>query len=370
VEDAVTGFEAPILAAVLAASFAQEEPDASAPRPELRPVAEAHLPWGRDFSGLFEIEAATNKTDATLGLTYSRERENVPPGGLLRLHTISAAFTTPLGDDEESADFITDQGLAGVGSVTLAYSLASTRRIRDEVSPAVFERIIRDARTACLSQGRHDTAICDSLRSDLLASYVTSAEDREALGVIPADHWTTHLRIEATLGAKTYAFRDPTTFAEEEDRREPVDVLAQIGGAYRGTGAWWSGWYRGVGLHYREAYEEASSRTLCPAPPPTGPQECFTGAFAPPELDRTAALFGELRRGGLGELFGFNLSARARAAYDFEDEVWGLEGTLYVLPGGNGRLRGGVRFKLQTEDDDPNTDDDTAGIGIFVGSEF
>ena len=58
-----------------------------------------------------------------------------------------------------------------------------------------------------------------------------------------------------------------------------------------------------------------------------------------------------------------------RAAHDFESDVSGLEGTLYMIPGGDA-LRGGIRFKIQTEDDDPLTEDETSSIGLFVGKPF
>lgn len=72
-----------------------------------------------------------------------------------------------------------------------------------------------------------------------------------------------------------------------------------------------------------------------------------------------------LRREGLSDVLGLSWGAQSRAAYDFESEVAGLEGPLHVFSGGDA-LRGGIRIKLQTEDDDPLTDDDTSSIGIFV----
>ena len=149
----------------------------------------------------------------------------------------------------------------------------------------------------------------------------------------------------------------------------PFSFSIQYGGAPQVGSSWTSGWYRGAGFEYSETYEEATAQTLCSPAPPTGPTECFTSPYSAPEMERRAVLYGLLRREGLSNRLGVSWGAQLRAAHDFESDVSGLEGTLYMIPGGDA-LRGGIRFKIQTEDDDPLTEDETSSIGLFVGKPF
>jgi hypothetical protein len=195
-----------------------------------------------------------------------------------------------------------------------------------------------------------------------------SAEQIRGLEADTAGIWTKVLSITAGLGSKTYKFRDPLSLAKDSVDKTPFSVSIQYGGAPQVGSSWASGWYRGLGFEYSETYEAATARTLCSSPP-TGPIECFTGPYSAPERERRAVAYGLLRREGLSNRLGLSWGAQLKAAYDFESDVAGLEGTLYMIPGG-GALRGGIRFKIQTEDDDPLTDDETSSIGLFVGRPF
>jgi len=311
-------------------------------------------------SGLI-VEAGTDKTDASVALSWSREE---PTAEAFRTYYWGLKASTPLGDDDESADFITDRGLAGVGSLEFNFSVLTTDRAPD---PTRVVRALESALAACLSQ-RGPREVCESGNADRLRAYMTD-EQKQAFEVDTTGIWTTVLSITGGLGSKTYEFRDPLSLAKASVDKTPFTVSIQYGGAPQVRSSWTSGWYRGAGFEYSESYEAATAQTLCSPPPPTGPIECFTSPYSAPALERRAVLFGLLRREAFSRRLGLSWGAQLKAGYDFESDVTGLEGTLYMIPGG-GDLRGGIRFKIQTEDDDPLTDDETSSIGIFVGKPF
>lgn len=314
-------------------------------------------------SGLL-VEASTDKTDASISFTRSEER---PTADAFRTFRWGLKATTPLGDDDESADFITDRGLAGVGSLEFNFSALTTDRVRNGPTAFTVMEIVASAAAACISQGGPKD-VCESGDPDALAAYI-SDEQRQALAVETAHIWTTVLSFTGGVGSKTYAFRDPLSLTKDSVDETPFSLSIQYGGAPQVGSSWTSGWYRGAGFEYSETYEAATAQTLCSPPPPTGPIECFTSPYSAPELERRAVVYGLLRREGLADRWGLSWGAQLKAAHDFESDVTGLEGTLYMIPGG-GALRGGIRFKIQTEDDDPLTEDDTSSIGLFVGKPF
>lgn len=314
-------------------------------------------------SGLI-VEAGTDKTDASIALSWSRED---PTEEAFRTYRWGLKATTPLGDDDESADFITDGGLAGVGSLEFNFSVLTTDRVRHAPTATRIAEIVASAAAECVER-RGPAHVCESADSDALQAFMTD-EEKRALEADTAGIWTTVLSITGGVGSKTYAFRDPLSLAKDSVDKSPFSFSIQYGGAPQVRSSWTSGWYRGAGFEYSETYEAATAQTLCSPPPPTGPIECFTSPYSAPELERRAVVYGLVRREGLSNLYGLSWGAQLKAAYDFESDVAGLEGTLYMIPGG-GDLRGGIRFKIQTEDDDPLTDDETSSIGLFVGKPF
>ncbi|RZJ46140.1 MAG: hypothetical protein EON87_05805 [Brevundimonas sp.] len=336
------------------------------PVPESTASPDGDLRTGFAQSGV-QLEAESGKTDASI--TFSRTHDASSTTHLF-LHSWSVKVTAPLGDDETSADFITDSGLSS-GATTAAFNWSrfSMRRVND-ASYADIGRVLAAAKLACTRDPTASQASCETATNESLRPWIPATDLHVVFPEIPADHWSTLWSATATLGSKEFKFRDPLSLVEDADRQTPFSMSVQFGGAPQGGARWTDGWYRGVGVEYGESYEASKSRTLCNPPPPSGPQECFTGAFGPPELDRDAVIFGLIRRDGLSQSFGVSWGLQFKAAHDFDSEVSGLEGTVFVLPNAGGRLTGGIRFKLQTDDNDDATEDDNATVGIFVGSPF
>lgn len=326
------------------------------------------------FRSAIQVAGSTDKTDASLTFSWSDQDDTEATETTLgsnRTDTWSLVVSTPLGDDEESADFVTDAGLPGVGSVTASFTRLSTTNVPAEMAnsreiSAIFDR----AALRCVSEGK-DPEFCndpENRRSIFMRPYMTEADE----GVMFPDLsrvWTTRFSVSGTVGAKTYKFRDALTLAKDSVSETPYSFSVEWGGASQPGAHWWTGWYGGLGYTFSEGYDEADSQTLCAPPPPSGPVECFTGTFSAPTLERKSSVFGVARRHGFNEAFRLPWGAEVKVAYDFEAERAGIEGTLFVIPG-DGGLRGGVRFKVQEDDQDPLTEDDRGSIGLFVGSAF
>lgn len=357
----------PVLAgtAALIAAFptlAQDEPD---PRVDSASAASSDTDFRTGFAGTgVVVEASTDKTEASIAFVWSADAAT---DDVFRTYQGGLKATTPLGDDEASSDFITDRGLASVGSLEFNFSVLTTDRVHDTPTAFRIAEIVASATAEC-GRRRGPAEVCESGNPAALTGYM-SAGEIQALEVDVADIWTTVLSVTAGVGSKTYKFRDPLSLAKDSVEETPFSFSIQYGGAPQVGTSWSSGWYRGAGFEYSETYEEATAQTLCSPPPPAGPIECFTSPYSTPELERRAVLYGLLRREGLSNRFGLSWGAQLKAAHDFESDVSGLEGTLYMIPGG-GALRGGIRFKIQTDDDDPLTEDDNSSIGLFVGKPF
>jgi hypothetical protein len=93
--------------------------------------------------------------------------------------------------------------------------------------------------------------------------------------------------------------------------------------------------------------------------------ECFSGAFANPNKDKDATIFGVARRQvdlPLGAGAALPIGVEIKVAYDAEDKVFGVSAPLYLLSNADSALRGGVRVDWQEDKD--------VKLGVFVSSAF
>jgi hypothetical protein len=363
-----------VLLALMGSNPAAAQDAAPPTRVESASAASPSEDLRRGFRSAIQVAGSTDKTDASLTFSWSDQDDTEATETTLgsnRTDTWSLVVSTPLGDDEESADFVTDAGLPGVGSVTASFTRLSTKGVPAErASSTEMHAIFDRAAVECL-RVRRDPEFCndpENRRSIIMRPYMTEP-DRSIMFPDLSHVWTTRFSLSGTVGAKTYRFRDALTLAKDSVSETPYSFSVEYGGAPQPGAHWWTGWYRGVGYTFSEGYDVADSQTLCAPPPPSGPVECFTGPFSAPALERKSSVFGVARRHGFNEAIDLPWGAEIKIAYDFEAERAGLEGTLFVIPG-DGGLRGGVRFKVQEDDQDPLTEDDRGSIGIFVGSAF
>jgi hypothetical protein len=310
------------------------------------------------------VVSETDNTDASILLSRARDFYD---GGHVGFTNWSLKATVPLEDDKKTGLFVTDAGLAHVNALEFSWSWVRAPSLPDAVNPG---QILDRAAEACRKDTKANKEDCESKDSERLRRWMPPADEAQMFPLVDKDHRTTALSLTGGLGAKSYKHRDPVSLTEVTADRTPWSLGVQYGGAGQNSGAWRSGWYVGAGGEYKRTYKAADSRTLCQAPPPTGPQECFTGAYGRPKEQLSKTVFVLARKQNLWDAFDMNWAVQVKPAYDFESEAAGLEVTLYVLADKDDKLRGGLRGKLQGKDKDPLTDDETSTVAIFVGSAF
>lgn len=266
-------------------------------------------------SANFELEAEAGATEVALVLGGWDEHPSSNTAWTVRL-------STPLGDDDRSGDFITDGGLSGSTAVRASYGWLNYGE------PGAWG-----------GQGQR------------------------------ARVW--QVAVSGGAGYEALSFRDPLTLAKDSVARTPYAVSLAIGGEWPSPSIRFP-YYLGVGVEHTREYEAPDKRTLCAPPPPAGPQECFTASFGAPQAQDTTAVYLLGRMQGEVKLLAHSIpfAVEVQPAYDFETGVREVAATLFLLPDGGGRLRGGLRVRWRSADDDPATDDDLFTAGAFIGVPF
>ncbi len=177
--------------------------------------------------------------------------------------------------------------------------------------------------------------------------------------------------VTSGIGHQNLEFRDPVTLAKVEVSETPYALSVAAGGEwlFRSIRV---PYYVGFGVEHTREYRGPDERTLCAPTPPSGPQECFTASFGAPQAQNTTAGFLIGRVQSQVDVFRRTIpfAVEVQPAYDFESGVSELATTIFLLPDGDGRLRGGLSFRWRSADDDPATDDDNFTVGAFVGVPF
>ena len=271
---------------------------------------------GQEYpSANFELQAEAGDTEVAVVLGGWDEHRSSNTAWTVRL-------STPLGEGESSADFITDGGLSGSAAVRASYGW---------------------------------------LNFGETASWGGEGQRASVWQVV----------VSGGVGHQNLEFRDPVTLGEGSVNRTPYALSAAIGGEWPSR-AFALPYYVGIGVEHTREYRGADERTLCAPAPPAGLQECFAGSFGEPQAQDTTAAFLLGRIQGEVKVLAHTVpfAVEMQPAHDFESGISELAATLFLLPDGDGRLRGGLRFRWRTADDDPATDDDRFSVGAFIGVPF
>lgn len=343
--------------------------DGSLARPEASEKALA--PAGSTSTGLggsgVVVTAETGKTAVSLTLAQTFDSES-------RFDTWTLKGATPLDEEAGEGVFVTDDDLAHGASLELGWTgVFTTSREAPPATTARRRAFLSSRHASCISAlglSPKDADV-EACRAKTFSDYEKDLTERERAEFL--DPFTSAplilAGISAAIGYDEVKFRSPTNPADEEsERRVPWSVTGKIGvlpDAHR--------LYIGGGLSYERSFEEASKRTLCTPASGTDPQECYTGPFeAPAETDSTT-LFAVARTRwemSLPRGRSLPLGLEVKPAYDVEREVAGVSASLYFLPEKTGGLTGGLRLRVQTDDDDPLTHDENVSVGLFVGKAF
>lgn len=312
--------------------------------------------------------------DKTVSLVATRTWQDVSGTTLATNSVTGKVFTDVTDDDDKSGFFATDVGRVRGTGLTLSLNRSWSPNSPLPGTPEQRDAAVAEARARCLARvGTEGSTLTNAFCQDNLTAlgdilpHLAAADQVLAL----QDTWLQAMTntFGLTLGgaSKTFKFRDPSTLAsaEVEEINWTVGVHGGQSRIFTGVGRL----YYGGGISYRAAYSAADTRTLCAAPPPTGPQECFTAAYGEPEQENGTTLFLVARNQNTWDDWGIPVVLQIKPAYVVETETLGVEASLYMFAG-KGGLRGGLRLSLQTDDNDDATDDENARFGIFVGAAF
>lgn len=282
----------------------------------------------------------------------------------LPANSLSFKISAPFDKDRGEGNFLTDGGSLNAGT-TLGLAFTQIAPIAGPIpgNAAYRTEVLELARRACAqSAPETDRARCATLTYSEAEPYVPAEAARiladEAFLNAPVWMWG----FSAAVGEKQFSYRDPVTFAGSSRDRTPYSLSLTGGVRLKRDRV-----YVGGALEHKEEFAAASSRTLCRALSTPGLQECVSGPFAGPRRQTTSDAFGVVRwRGGERAPYAVEL----KAGYDFEQEVFAMTTSLYMVFDSHKDLRGGVRLGWRSDDDDPTTHDQNFTIGAFVGVPF
>lgn len=309
------------------------------------------------------VEASQDKTEASIQLSRSQSQME---DKIARFQAWTIKATAELDEDTGLADFITDEGLSSTWSLALAYNHVSAPRSPDPgLTGDQMAEVLEAAEAACKASGE---AKCGTLASELVPWI--SRSDAEKIFNLHKAHWTQAWTLGATVGRKGFKWRDPLTLTEIPEKRTPYGVSGQWGAKRIGGQDWRTGWYGGVGAEYKQEYKDGKKGIKCLPSTGGAPLDCYQSPFAKPIREPSATVYALARKADVITALDVPIGLQLKPAYDFESKVTGFEATLYALTDKDGALTGGVRFKVQTRDDDPDTEDETFRVGLFVGKGF
>jgi hypothetical protein len=165
--------------------------------------------------------------------------------------------------------------------------------------------------------------------------------------------------LDAKVGYKDFDFFQSSNLSKEEVRKSPWS--AGVFGAYAPEQGMLSALQKSLFLasfNIQEAYDDAKTKTLCPAQSASSPVECISGPIGIPTETRKRLLTLEARQ-YVSKGIAFSLSATR----DFKNKVSGVQLPIYFVGDGNGGLTGGVRL-------DWSSDTHQTTVGIFIGQAF
>jgi hypothetical protein len=276
-------------------------------------------------------------------------------------NTWGVKITAPLDKKTKSSSFLTDDGFAKGGALTVSYSSVRGREFALPATPARRRELLALGRVRCERDApRERRPACAAATFSEVSEYLSEAERAEMTDqFLTAPIWL--YGVSGSIGRANYGYRDAASFSEKSAERTPYSVALSVGYSPDSRPI-----YFGGGLEYKVDYKAAKERTLCPQPAAGGVIECFTAPFASPKRDISSSVFGVTRFQwllGSSPETALPVALEFKGAYDTKGKEFGAGAALYLFSDGKQNLRGGVRASWSGETGDVRA-------GIFVGSAF
>ncbi|MEP4052203.1 MAG: hypothetical protein ABJN22_08160 [Litorimonas sp.] len=303
---------------------------------------------------------------SNVSFTFSRPADR-HTDTLFRVSTLSIKGTAPIDKSSKSGVFLTDTGLSNAFSLKGSWSEVKGKVRANTLSSDEMRDLQKAAQKRCEDKktnrdeypayiGR-DCATSNTLVYDWKSEL--TLEERASVQPSISKMPLYYRGISAEIGYNEFKYYGALDLLERD-----IDFVPYSVSAFWGMSPSDAATYFGVGLNRKLQYTASDTLTKCPNSTGSDPTQCITGAFAKPEKDKDNSIFGVAR---YRSDFGLNqdnpIAVEFRTTYDFEDKVIGFAVPIYLLTNKEGQLRGGVRFKWDSDDSD-------FGAGIFVGTAF
>lgn len=331
-----------------------------------------------------EFDAGTGNKQATIKLDVL-QLGNVSASGGDGTNDTSRQLTFKLStpwDSQSDAEPVNLDGLATGTELTFEYSFFGTRSLNRTTTRA--KAIADEARRACVAQTDLDFAaavasIGTGAKDDDIAvlakakdkkkDYCFSADSRSVIKDYLPDKRRAYASEFFPDGAWSLGIHGSVGF----DRFSYVDAATLAAGKTSKVG-----WSAGISatkyfslsptaitatFDYEAAWKEQDKKILCPSGPSTAPVTCVSNHVGPPQLERSGIArlnlrhrFSDAKGNGL-------IGISPTVSVNVSDGTWGAELPIYLLPGSDDTLTGGIKVGYTSEKKDVT-------FGIFIGAAF
>lgn len=219
---------------------------------------------------------------------------------------------------------------------------------RSNAAPASLKDLIQ---SKCFDQGDMLNIIIPTYNPSRLDEYRGGFFTR-----LPAAFWG----FDGSVGEDSYNSLDRLSFEIDEVDRTSWDVGAYIG--LIGDDLNWSVRARAA---YGKTYSSPDDAQICRTVTGSTDPECIKGPDGLPKKNYTGLVAFEGRKlFALEDLAGPNkIGIAPLVSYDFDKKNFNVELPIYLAPGKDGKLSGGLKLAYSSKDDD-------FGIGLFIGVPF
>lgn len=200
------------------------------------------------------------------------------------------------------------------------------------------------------TNGMHNTG-------SLIQKYASGSYQEFRAAYIDDKARLSFMGLDASLGRDDHSFLDRTNFKLMSEPRTTWEV-----GAYYGIIASDLSWSLRARAVYGQSYKDNDEAEICRTVSIPAGNECIKGADGAPVRQRTGLTSLEARK-LVTVREGTQIALAPQVTYRFEDKNVGVEVPIYLVPGADGKLTGGIKAVY-------NSKGDEFGLGLFVGVPF
>jgi hypothetical protein len=276
-----------------------------------------------------------------------------------KLSELVVKASAPLSEDESRSPTLQLDGLANKGKVGLEWRYGQQRLPSEQDAAELTQKLMAACeRTNPEVQGGPETGF--AITGCPLPALLQDAGLNQEMERLFPRRAAWFVSIKGDVGAETFKFANPTTFADEKSREYSTSASLVLGWLTA------SNIYFAVSGRYDHAFEAAKNKAVCTIAGVDQTIACPLKIVGPPTSTTSPIVELEARR-YLPQLAGLNFGLSGILRHDFEEANTSFEVPLYFIKDKDGGLSGGVSAGYVW-----SADQDTKGprFMVFVGQTF